>query len=164
MLPCRDARRTCSVQTSRAVVRVSGGCAPPASQFVHASIGAGRPPGHLLLAAVSGAWCWLWASWYFPVYGWASALTGGCQLAGGVPPSTAQLQRSPELLHTLITQHVPVCLSVCVMQLGPALLIQELGSGRLHRAALQFPMVHSQGHCLLVSGVPPDRRGWNWFP
>lgn len=111
MLPCRDAHRTCAVQTSWAVVRVSGGCAPPASQFVNASAGPGRPPGHLLLAAVSGAGPWLWASRYFPVYGWASALTGGCQLAGGVPPPTTQLQRSLELLHTLITQHVPVCLS-----------------------------------------------------
>ena len=93
MLPCRDTDRTCAVQTSWAVVRVSGGCAPPASQFVNASAGARRPPGHLLPAAASGARPWLRASRYFPVYGWASALTGGCQLAGGVPPPTTQLQR-----------------------------------------------------------------------
>ena len=59
---------------------------------------------------------------------------------------------------------VCVCLSVCLMQLGPALLIRELGSGHLHRVALQFTAVHSQGHYLLVSGVPPDHRGWRWFP
>ena len=124
MLPCRDVHRTCAVQTSRSVVRVSGGCAPPASQFVNASAGAGRPPGHLLPAAVYGAGPWLWASRYFPVYGWALALTGGCQLAGGVPRPTTQLQRSLELLHTLITQHVPVCLSDAA---GPSPADPEIG-------------------------------------
>ena len=124
MLPCRDVHRTCAVQTSRSVVRVSGGCAPPASQFVNASAGAGRPPGHLLPAAVYGAGPWLRASRYFPVYGWALALTGGCQLAGGVPRPTTQLQRSLELLHTLITQHVPVCLSDAA---GPSPADPEIG-------------------------------------
>ena len=124
MLPCRDVHRTCAVQTSRAVVRVSGGCAPPASQFVNASAGAGRPPGHLLPAAVYGAGPWLRASRYFPVYGWALALTGGCQLAGGVPCPTTQLQRSLELLYTLITQHVPVCLSDAA---GPSPADPEIG-------------------------------------
>lgn len=73
------------MQTSQAVVRVSEGCAPPASQFVDASMGAGRPPGHLLLAAVSGAGPWLRASWYFPVYGWASVLTAGASWLGVCP-------------------------------------------------------------------------------
>lgn len=87
-------------ETRWAVVRVSGGCAPPASQFVNASAGPGRPPGHLLLRLCLGLGPGCGLLRYFPVYGWASALTGGYQLAGGVPPPATQLQRSLELLHT----------------------------------------------------------------
>ena len=131
------------------------------------SAGVGRPPGRLLPAAVpwgpvlaAGEACCPCFRVFCSHVGWASALTGGCQLAGCTPPRAARLCRSPRLPHA--PDHAArACLSDAA---GPALLMRELDSGHLHLLSHNLLRVTARDPVFWCLGFPKSTEAPAGFP
>lgn len=131
------------------------------------SAGAGRPPGRLLPAAVFwgpvlavGEACCPYFRVFCSHVGWASALTGGCRLAGCIAPHTARLYGSPRLPGA--PDHLArVCLSEAA---GPALLMRELDSGHLHLLSHNLRRLTARDSVFWCLGFPQSTEARAGFP